>query len=255
MRQSRPRVIFAVECRRNRHLLCSHGYELESAQTRYVNLCACDCHPRRPDDPPELLALRHQLAQAEIISGQFDPTLPPLPDDMDTPAGAAGCRRFNPLAELAPQAARPSSQKQQVLLGDRSPAAPLDKLSSILATSVAVDPKDTAKARTCDSCHQKRQVIRWTRQEYWSKKTVARFQLCAPCLLEALSLLLTKNITRQKPEKGETPDEIGTRTPDVETAFLHRAKTRGTVQRQRRGSGIRRADRKRQRRRNKRKIR
>ncbi len=53
-----------------------------------------------------------------------------------------------------------------------------------------------ARATTCKGCNQVRQVYRWLGGNYgpWP---YARFALCAPCLLAALTELLGKSLHRR----------------------------------------------------------
>lgn len=274
MRQSPPTILYAVDCRRGLHARCPHGLEQITGHTRYTVLCACDCHPRKPADLPDLRELRSNLTREGNISGCFNPSLPQLWTHDDGATSSPGRRRLNPLRELveltpdhieANSNTRCSDRSQQDSLPSRQadasqpPAAGPQQATSVacagrqdMARLVAVDQRTKiSKALECNGCKEKRQVIEWMTERFYGKP-FAQFRLCAVCLLDALRLLLSKNITRQKPQKGEETDGTTQEAPHGRVITLHSAPTRRAVPRQRGSKHIQRAHQRRRRVRNRR---
>lgn len=262
MRQGRPWVIYAVDCRRGCHGRCLHNTENFTSHCRYFVYCACDCHPRNDQDPDELRELRRALARSGEISGCFNPSLPLLWTHDDGAAPAGGRRRMNPLAELVELAAPPATLITPTQVG-RRPATSVAFCGPGVATSITPavgEPslrvhdakhmregnnsmrKNTriSKALTCSGCDEKRQVTEWMSDRLYYGGSVTMWRLCAVCLLDALRLLLTKNITRQKPEKEEETDGTKTAASDGAITPVHRAGTLKAVRRRKNTAAVRR---------------
>lgn len=274
MRQGAPWTIYSASCRRHYHVICPHGQELESAGSRYFLHCACDCHPRTKLDSHELQELRRRLADSGALRGCYNPGLPALPTDIDQAENAGRRRRLNPQAELVELANRQSrgfvprsgdnpddTTHRRVTQSDtRQQPLPAPAPTTTIACletaehviSVAVDPqaRDVAKALECRGCKTKRQVVRWKSTGYY--RTITDFQLCAVCILEALALLLEKNITRRGREKAGKADDGKTTAPDGGALTPRRKKAPRPVQQPRGARRIHQADRRRRRVRSKR---
>jgi hypothetical protein len=52
-------------------------------------------------------------------------------------------------------------------------------------------------ATPCNACGEKRQCVQWS-ADRWGRRVLG-WQLCAVCLVEALRLVLSKNLKRRKP--------------------------------------------------------
>lgn len=252
MRQSRPWIVFSVDCRRGLHARCLHDTEQFTAHCRYFVLCACDCHPRTDHDIEQLRRLRRDLTRSGEISGCFNPSLPQVWTNDDTAAHTGQWRRLNPLAELVELASRPATliAAHQV---NQTPATDIAcGRDPDLATSIAVDTRTrVSKALECRACKEKRQVVEWDPNAHY-QTFYAAWRLCAVCLLDALRLLLAKNITRSRTAtKGETDGKPAT-SPDGDIAVARGKKAPRSVQRPRPARRIHQANRRRRTLRNKR---
>lgn len=65
-----------------------------------------------------------------------------------------------------------------------------------MTISSAVQPAPKiARALKCNHCEEKRTVVQFSEDTRWAGPRV-KYQLCAACILEALQLLIGKNIKR-----------------------------------------------------------
>ena len=170
MRQGRPLIILSIDCRRAFHATCPHQLEQSTAHCTYLVHCACDCHRRNENDPPELQRLRLDLAARGDIRGNFDSSLSPMPPDVHRATTPRRSADLNPLTELDQLAPKDPKNQQQVLLDPR-PATSVARptIAEMLPSTPMEQKPRISKALACDQCGEKRQVVEWMTSNPWGK--------------------------------------------------------------------------------------
>lgn len=220
MRQGKPWIIDSIQCRRHEHLLCLHGTEQEGKGTRYTILCTCKCHYSQSP----MLSVVPKATRRSIVRKETESCSPVQTALSTSHRIKTACARTSsastygappgsfalalavnsgnesrPPTPTKPERANPGAAvKQQLAPAPASATSSACNRDRDLAIDSAMDPKQQlARALKCDSCGEKRTVVRWEHQGYFGGGP-PDFKLCGACLIGALKLLLWPNLIRKK---------------------------------------------------------